>query len=377
MTSITFAKPFVLSVLLFLVPAAALFIWWATRRQEQALSLLGDSRLVRRLTASVHYRGRRWRAAFWLLALALLLLALARPQWGTETQEIEQEGLQVIVALDVSQSMLADDIKPTRLDRAKLEIEELIGRLNGDEIGLVLFSGASFVQVPLTTDYFTALNYLDSASPGVISRPGTVIGDAIRTAGQAFDENLSSQRVLIVMTDGEDRETDPLAAAQELAGDGVKIYTIGFGTPEGVPVPETDAAGAVVGYKTGPDGAVAISRLNQESLQAIAQAGNGRYYQATPAGDELDSLLAEIDDLQRAQLLTRTEVRHIERFQIFLALAIGALLLAEMMPDRVRSARRADPGSFAREPVLVFSRLKEQGIAALHSTMRMTRTRSQ
>jgi Ca-activated chloride channel family protein len=307
----------------------------------------------------------------------MLLVALSRPQWGTETQEIEQEGLQVIVALDVSQSMLADDIKPTRLDRAKLEIEELIGRLNGDEIGLVLFSGASFVQVPLTTDYFTALNYLDGAGPAVISRPGTVIGDAIRTAGQAFDENLSSQKVLVVMTDGEDRETDPLAAAREVAAEGVIIYTIGFGTPEGVPVPETDAAGNIVGYKTGADGAVAISRLDQNVLQTVADAGNGRYYQATPAGDELDSLLAEIDDLQRTQLQSRTEVRQIERFQIFVALAIVALMLVELMPDRVRAGRRSEPDSSTGKPVRVISRLKEQAIAAFHSTMRMTLSRSQ
>ncbi len=167
------------------------------------------------------------------------MIALARPQWGSEVREIEQEGLQVIVALDVSQSMLAEDVKPTRLDRAKLEIRDLTERLDGDEIGLVLFSGASFVQVPLTSDYLTALNYLDSADPSVISRPGTVIGEAIRTAMSGFDDELNNQKVLIVMTDGEDRETDPLAVAQEAADAGVLIYTIGFGTPEGQPVPET------------------------------------------------------------------------------------------------------------------------------------------
>ncbi|MCB8919413.1 MAG: VWA domain-containing protein [Ardenticatenaceae bacterium] len=352
----TFANPFYLSALL-LLPAAALFLWWAGQQQQRALGRLGQPQLVARLTANVNWRGRRWRTVLWLAALALILIALARPQWGTEVQEIEQEGLQVMVALDVSQSMLAQDMKPTRLDRAKLEIGDLMDRLHGDEVGLVLFSGASFVQVPLTSDYFTARSYLDSAGPGAISRPGTVIGDAIRTALTGFDPNLASQKVLILMTDGEDRETDPLAAAQEAADQDVIIYTIGFGTPEGEPVPETDAAGQITGYKTDQNGDVAISRLDETTLQAIAQTGSGRYYRASAGGHELDSLLAEIDSLQKAALQTRFETRYIERYQIFLAVALLLLVAGEFIPDRVgrpvlprRWARRgaALPGRVAK-----------------------------
>ena len=264
----------------------------------------------------------------------MVMIALARPQWGSEVREIEQEGLQVMVALDVSQSMLAEDIKPSRLDRAKLEIADLTERLDGDEIGLVLFSGASFVQVPLTSDYLTALNYLDSANPGVISRPGTVIGDAIKTAMSGFDQELNNQKVLIVMTDGEDHETDPLAMAQEAADAGVLIYTIGFGTPDGEPVPETNEYGDVVGYKRDQNGEVVLSRLDEGTLQGIAQTGNGKYYRATADGRELDSLLSEIDDLQRAQLATRFETTYIERFQIFLVLALAALIISELIPER-------------------------------------------
>jgi Ca-activated chloride channel family protein len=249
-------------------------------------------------------------------------------------REIEQQGLQVMVALDVSQSMLAEDVKPTRLDRAKLEIRDLTERLDGDEIGLVLFSGASFVQVPLTSDYLTALNYLDSAGPDVISRPGTVIGEAIRTAITGFDEELNNQKVLIIMTDGEDRETDPLVAAQEAANDDILIYTIGFGTPQGQPVPETNQMGEVIGYKRDENGEVVLSRLDETTLQAIARTGNGKYYRAAADGRELDSLLGEIDDLQRDQLRTRFETTYIERYQIFLALALAALIAAELLPDR-------------------------------------------
>jgi Ca-activated chloride channel family protein len=347
-----FAQPQFLILGLVLLPIVAIFFWWARRKQHMAINALGNDELIARLSADTNWRGRRWRTFLRLLALAMLVIALARPQWGSEVREIEQEGLQVMVALDVSQSMLAEDIKPTRLARAKLEIADLTERLDGDEVGLTLFSGASFVQVPLTTDYLTALNYLDSARPQVISRPGTVIGEAIRTATGAFDDALDNQKVLIVMTDGEDRETDPLAAAQEAADAGVLIYTIGFGTPEGEPVPETNEFGEVVDFKRDQNGEVVLSRLDEGTLQAIAQTGGGKYYRATADGSELDSLLREIDDLQRAQLQSRFETTYIERFQLFLALALGALILAEFIPDRKADSREASRVTVNRPQVL-------------------------
>lgn len=336
-----FANPQFLLALL-LIPAVGLFLLWSRSKQQQAMAQLGDHALIQRLSANINWRGRRWQNAFRLLALTLIIVALARPQWGSEVREIEQEGLQVMVALDVSQSMLAQDIKPSRLERAKLEIADLMERLDGDEVGLVLFSGASFVQVPLTSDYITALNYLDNADPNVISRPGTVIGDSIRTAMQAFDADLSSQKVLIIMTDGEDRETDPLAAAQTAAEEGVLIYTIGFGTAEGVAIPEIDAQGQVVGYKQDQLGEIVLSKLDESTLQGIALAGNGKYYRAGADGSELDSLLAEIDGLQKTQLQSRFETRHIERYQAFLALALIALVAGELIPDR--KSRRSASG---------------------------------
>lgn len=334
----TFAQPQFLFGLL-LLPLSGLFLWWATQESERSLARMGDRSLLAKLSANVNWRGRRWRNILWFLALASSIVALARPQWGSEVREIQQEGLQVMVALDVSQSMLAQDIKPNRLERAKLEIADLTERLNGDEIGLVLFSGASFVQVPLTTDYFTALNYLDSAAPNVISRPGTVIGDAIHTATSAFDQNQNSQKVLVLMTDGEDRETDPLVAAREAAEEDVLIYTIGFGTPEGEPIPEINQSGEVIGYKQDQNGQMVLSQLDESTLQEIADTGHGRYYRAGADGRELDSLLAEIDQLQKAQLQTRYETRFIERYQIFLLIALVALILSEFIPDRLGDQR--------------------------------------
>lgn len=330
----TFANPQFFLLGLILLPAVAIFLLWAGKRRRQALRSLGEKKLIDRLSDNLNWRGRRWRSALRLAALLLLIIALARPQWGSEVREIEQEGLQVMVALDVSQSMLAEDIKPNRLDRAKLEIADLMEKLDGDEVGLVLFSGASFIQVPLTSDYLTALSYLDTAGPNVISRPGTVIGDAIRTAVNGFDPNLSSQKVLLVMTDGEDSETDPIAAAQEAAGEDILIYTIGFGTPEGEPVPETNQYGDVIGYKRDEQGNAVLSKLDEATLQEVARTGNGEYYRASADGAELDSLLSEIDQLQRVQLESRFETRQIDRFQFFLALAVATLLLGELIPDR-------------------------------------------
>lgn len=329
----TFAKPELLFGLL-LIPAAALFLWWAHRQQQKALILLGEEKLIRKLTANLNWSGKKWKTVLQVTTLALIVLALARPQWGSEVREIEQEGLQVMVALDVSASMLAQDIKPNRLERAKLEIADLMKKLNGDEIGLVLFSGASFIQVPLTTDYNTAQVYLDNAGPEVISRPGTVIGDAMRTAWNGFDPEQNSQKVLVMMTDGEDHETDPVAAAQELADQGVLIYTIGFGTQEGETIPILDENDNIVGYKKDQNGDVILSRLDEPTLIELSEIGKGEYYRATASGNELGHLLDEIDRLQTTQLQTRFESHNIERYQIFLGLALVLFVISEIIPER-------------------------------------------
>ncbi len=348
----TFAKPQFLP-LLTLLPILWIFIIWIRRRNKQLIARLGNPLLLQRLSTGINHRNREWKDLLALAALGMIIISLARPQWGHEVKEIDQEGLQVIVALDVSQSMLVEDIKPNRLERAKLEIADLMAQLKGDEIGIVLFSGASFLQVPLTSDYMTALSYLEYANPGVISRPGTVIGEAIRTAQRGFDPNLSSQKVLIVMTDGEDHETDPLTAAQEAADGDIMIYTIGFGTPEGEPVPETDQFGNIIGYKLDQDGNVVISQLNEDSLQSIAEIGNGVNYRATASGEELKNLLSEINSLQKANLQSRVETRLIERYQSFLAIGLMALVASEILPE---SKDQRTAGNRGRERKFAFQK---------------------
>ena len=331
----TFANPIFLYTLIILLPALILFVFWAAKRRQAALAQLGNPYLVQRLSSSVNWRGRRWRTGLWFVALVMLLLALARPQWGTEVQMVEQQGIEVMVLLDVSKSMLAQDIKPDRLSRAKMEIADLMTRLGGDEIGLVLFSGASFIQFPLTSDYATARMFLDNARPEVISKAGTNIGDAIRTAMAGFDFERSSQKVIVLITDGENHEQGTMEMAQQAADQGIKLYTIGFGSPEGTPIPDYNAQGEVVGYKKDPQGEAVLSKLDEATLQQIAQIGGGQYFRATAAGAELNALVTELNTLQKAELSSQIETWGIERFQSFLWVVLIALGVMEFIPDRV------------------------------------------
>lgn len=336
----SFAAPQFLYAAIFLVPTAIAFLLWAERERRKALARVGQPPLIARLAASVNVRGRYMKYAFWISALALLMVALARPQWGETKVNAPQKGVQVMVALDVSKSMLAEDLKPSRLARAKMEISDLMTRLKGDEIGLVPFSGASFILFPLTSDYNTARSFLETANPNIVSRGGTAIGDAIRTALTGFDSKRTSQKVIVVVTDGEDTDSNPLAAAQAAAKQGAIIYTLGFGSPTGETIPEFDENGNQIGVKRDKDGKPVVSALNENALRDIAAATGGKYFPATANGSELDALAGEIDRLQKGDIVTRETVEKHEQFQWFLAPALGLLMIAELIPERKGSSAK-------------------------------------
>ncbi len=330
-----FAEPDLLSWLIIL-PIGVLVVWSAKRAQGRALASVGHLDMLRQLMAGVNENGRLWRTRLWFVALALIIFAMARPQWGTEVTQVEQEGVQMMVVLDISPSMLAEDVRPNRLFLAKQTIIELMNLLGGDEVGLVLFSGASFIQFPLTSDYNTAQSFLDNAHPRLISRAGTVLGDAINTAVHGFDPQRASQKVIVILTDGESHDDDPIFATNEAVEQGVIVYTIGFGSPDGEPVPIFDNRGQLLGYKQDQLGNLVLSRLNEGMLEEIAEAGNGRYFRATSRGDEITELAGELDNLQQAQLASSFETTHVERYQLFLAAAIVLLILAELIPEKKR-----------------------------------------
>lgn len=330
-----FAQPiyFVCFVPLFFF---GLTVWLLSRRSRKAMEKLGTIQLIQRLTATVNLPGRRWKVVLIFLALSLLIIALARPRWGSQIEYVERQGVEIMIALDISQSMLAEDLKPTRLARAKLEITELMNQLGGNDIGLVVFSGAAFVQFPLTSDFATARMFLDSVHTNMISRPGTAVSEAIRIALTGFNEERATQRVIILLTDGENHEGDVLVAAQEATEAGTIIYAIGFGSPEGAPIPEYNPQGDLIGFKRDRDGEVVLSRLDEATLQQIALTTNGRYFRATPDGREVGFLAEAISALQTTSLESRFETRRVERFQWFVMAAVFLLTLVELIPDRRR-----------------------------------------
>ena len=332
-----FVEPQVLYMLL-LLPAIASFLFWATMKKREAVAKLGDETLLRELSPPNPQQALNLRYAVWMLALALIIFAAARPQWGAQVQTVEREGIQIMLVLDVSESMLADDQTPNRLTRAKIDIVDLMGRLEGDEIGLVLFSGASFIQFPLTFDYSTAQSFLQRAGPEVISRPGTAMAEAIETALVGLDLESDDQKAIILLTDGENQEGDPVAAARTAAQNGVIVFTVGYGFPQGQTIPIIDRFGQNVGFKTDAGGQRVITSLDEPALQDIARAGGGRYLRASQS-NVVELIQRNLDGLEKARLEQRTETFRVERFQWFLGAALLALLFTEVVSDRIARRR--------------------------------------
>lgn len=335
-----FAEPVFLFGLLAL-PLLLLFFSWRERRRKKGLGKIGDIELIFRLLQGLSAKIRRWKYALVLLASAFVILALARPQWGKEMELVRREGLDIVVAIDVSASMLAADMPPSRLEKAKSETASLIDLLKGDRIGLVVFSGDAFVQCPLTLDYSAAKMFLSDIDYGSVPKPGTALGEAIRTAVGAFVQKERKHKVLLVITDGEDtQESDPMSAVEEARKAGVVIYTIGVGTPAGEPIPLRNAAGQAVGYKKDESGQVVMSRLDEATLQEAALKTGGKYYRATSGELELDKIFDDISKMERKELTGQFMTRWEERFGWLLAAAF-ALLGVEFLLSERRRMRQA------------------------------------
>ena len=319
-----------------LVPALVALAWWAHARKRRDLARFGDQRLIERLTATVSRRGQTAKTVLLVVTVALLVTALARPQFGSRVETVRREGQDIIIALDLSASMAAEDMAPNRLQKAKFAIADLIDRLQGDRVGLVAFAGEAFVQSPLTLDYAAARLFLNAMHPDMMSVQGTNLGQAIETALDAFAETARRHRVLVVITDGEDHEGGVDTAVERAVEEGVRVYTVGIGSAEGVPIPERDAAGRPRGFKRDADGAVVTTRLDEATLQTIAARTSGGYYRASPAGTELTRLAEELTAGDGQEFEAEQVTVFDEQYQLFLGLAL-ALLVAEVL---VRDRRR-------------------------------------
>jgi len=319
-----------------LVPILAWFFWYALRLKRRAIDRFGESELVRRLSLTVSHKAQRAKMLLVITTVALLVTALARPQFGTRVETVRREGQDIVVALDLSASMLAEDIVPNRLEKAKHAVGTLIGGLEGDRIGLVAFAGVAFVQSPLTVDYGAATLFLNAMSTDLMPVQGTNLAEALNISVEAFDAGEQQHRILIVITDGEDHEGEIEAAVQSASDAGIRIYTVGVGSPDGVPIPEFDASGRRSGYKRDENGEVVTTSLDEATLEAMARETGGRYLRATPGENELDRLAEEISEMAGREFEARQVTQYEEQYQIFLGLALVLLLAEALVPERRR-----------------------------------------
>lgn len=310
--------------LLYILPLLAVVYWLSHRQKKIALKNFANPKMHKLLFSLQSTIKGVIKSAMVLAAIALLIVAFANPQIGSKVEEVKQVGIDVYILLDVSLSMQAEDIKPSRLAKAKHEISKLIHKLRGDRIGLIIFSGEAFVQFPLTTDYAAANLFLSAVDVSSIPQPGTAIVPAINLAMKSFKKENETKKAIVIITDGENHEGDVTKVAEEAASKGVSIFTIGLGSPTGTPIPIKNKSGANVGYKKDRHGNTVLTKLDEVTLKSIALAGSGEYYHGTNSEDELDKVYKDLSQFDKAEYGTTKITEYEDRFYYFL---IPVLLL--------------------------------------------------
>ena len=326
-----FANPAFLYLLLLLPVMIVLWIL-NERRKRKALRRFGNTDLVRKLMPEYSTIRPGLKVLFSLLALALMILTLSRPQFGSRLEEVKKQGVEVIIALDVSNSMLAEDIQPDRLTRARQALNRLIDRLENDRIGLIVFAGDAYTQIPVTTDYVSAKMFLSSISPAMVPKQGTAIAAAIGLGMRSFTPGEDKSRAMIIITDGENHEDDPLAAAAEAARAGIVIHTVGIGSTEGVPVPVH--TGGRKEYLKDNEGNTVITKLDEETLKKIAISTSGTYVRAGMSSLGLDEIYNEIRKMNKQDLESRIYTEYNDQFRIFVIAALIFLFAEFIIMDR-------------------------------------------
>ena len=315
-------------LLLWLVPLLPLVYALLRRFRLQRLRRIGDEGLVKRLMPS--WSGAKgWvRLVLFDLALMFFIVGLARPQIGAKLSEHESRGAEIMICLDVSNSMLARDYSPNRLERAKLAISRITEKLQDDRIGLIIFAGTSFVQLPITNDYVSAKMFLGSIGTESVPVQGTAIGDAILTAARGFSAQSESSRAIIVITDGENHEDDPVDAAKQAAQMGIKVYTIGVGSLRGEPIPVEG------GLMKDKDGNIVVTHLDEGTLRQVAEAGNGAYVHAGNEEFGLNPILNDINKMEDEVFNSVIFEEYDEQYMYFLAIALVLLVLEMLIGER-------------------------------------------
>lgn len=326
--------------LLLLVPLLAAGIWWYNRQLHSKREKIFGDELFRRLRRGFWPLGRKIRDFALYAGLAFLVVALAGPKVGTEVREVKRQGVDLLVALDLSSSMNAQDVRPSRLDKAKYELSRLVDRLDGDRVGMVVFTGEAYLQAPMTLDYSAMRLFLSIADTEQMPTTTTDFSAAMATALEAFgtlDEDdgnreTGAARVLLLISDGEDHENDYEDELQDLRDQNVSVYTIGIGTEDGERIPVYDDSGSRIGYKRDGQGSIVTTRLQSATLREIAEEGGGEYYEIRTGGTGIDSFLGRLDELQQGEFASQEYADYKNQYQWLAGIGLAFLFISFIFP---------------------------------------------
>lgn len=319
---------------LYLLPLIIAAFWYLTRNKYRLLDKFADKKMQSVLLPVYSKIKEITRFGIVVLALVCLIFAAADPQVGTKIENVKETGIDIYILLDVSLSMQAQDIKPSRLDKAKMEISNLIQRLRGDRIGLIVFAGEPFVQFPLTSDYSAANLFLSAADVSTVPDQGTAIAAAVNLATKSFDYSSKTERVMVIFTDGEDHEGNLQDAIDKAKENDIKVYTIGLGSPDGVPIPVYNSQGQQTGFKTDTKGNVVLTKLDESALKDIASGTGGQYLRGANDRDELDIIYNDLSKIKKTEFGEKKVTDYEDRFYYFLAPGILLLLIEFFMSER-------------------------------------------
>lgn len=325
-----FAHPELL-YLLIVIPLLIVFYVVMVGKKKKAIAEFGNPELLKPLMPLLSFKRGAWKFVMLLLALSFVILGVAGPQFGSKLQQVKKQGVELMIALDVSNSMMAEDIKPSRLEKAKMAIARMVEKLSNDKVGLIVFAGDAYVQLPITTDYSSAKLFLSNISTDIVPVQGTAIGAAIDLAAKSFTPETETSKAIIVITDGENHQDDAIAAAKRAHEKGIAIHTIGMGLEQGAPIPEQGHPGQFM--KDG-NGTVVVSKLDEQTLKEIAKAGEGVYVRASNANVGLTQLLDEVNRMEKSLLEERVYTDYAEKYQYFLLVGLFFVFVEFMILGR-------------------------------------------
>ena len=320
--------------LLFTIPFLILGLIMYNKWRRKALSMFGEEKIIKKLIPSYSDKKVKIKNVLIILIFILIIIGIANPQIGTKMEEVKREGVDLMISIDLSNSMMAEDIKPNRLERAKQAISKLIDQLEGDRIGLIVFAGEAYVQLPITTDYSAAKLFLSTVNTGIVPTQGTEIGKAINLSIQSFDMDNGQNKAIIIITDGESHDEKAIESASKANELGIIVHTLGMGLTKGGPIPIYNQYGTQIGYRKDKEGNTVVSKLNENLLIQIANEGKGTYVRANNSQAGLSKLFTEINKMEKKEIGTMIITEYKDRFQLFIALAILLLIIDLILLER-------------------------------------------